>query len=57
MTEAMPFLQNYDITFLRPPTIPEGAFLLMPGAYKIDTIICMICLFLNRDTGYNERKR
>jgi len=36
---------------------PEGAFLLMPGAYKIDTIICMICLFLNRDTGYNERKR
>ena len=24
MTEAMPFLQKYDITFLRPPTIsPE----------------------------------
>ena len=22
MTEAMPFLQKYDITFLRPPTIP-----------------------------------
>ena len=21
MTEAMPFLQNYDITFLRPPAI------------------------------------
>ena len=21
MTEAMPFLQNYDITFLRPPPI------------------------------------
>ncbi len=21
MTEAMPFLQKYDITFLRPPTI------------------------------------
>ena len=24
MTEAMPFLQKYDITFLRPPTIPAG---------------------------------
>lgn len=24
MTEAMPFLQKYDITFLRPPTIPPG---------------------------------
>lgn len=23
MTEAMPFLQKYDITFLRPPPIPE----------------------------------
>ena len=26
MTEAMPFLQKHDITFLRPPTIPAGAF-------------------------------
>ena len=26
MTEAMPFLQKYDITFLRPPTICRGAF-------------------------------
>lgn len=25
MTEAMPFLQKYDITFLRPPTILPGA--------------------------------
>ena len=24
MTEAMPFLQKYDITFLRPPAIPAG---------------------------------
>lgn len=24
MTEAMPFLQKYDITFLRPPTILAG---------------------------------
>jgi len=27
MTEAMPFLQKYDITFLRPPTIRSGGFL------------------------------
>ena len=24
MTEAMPFLQKYDITFLRPPTFWSG---------------------------------
>lgn len=30
MTEAMPFLQKYDITFLRPPTIePESFFFLI----------------------------
>ena len=26
MTEAMPFLQKYDITFLRPPPIWEWSF-------------------------------
>lgn len=26
MTEAMPFLQKYDITFLRPPAIVHGLF-------------------------------
>ncbi len=26
MTEAMPFLQKNDITFLRPPTIRRGRF-------------------------------
>lgn len=26
MTEAMPFLQKYDITFLRPPPIAGGLF-------------------------------
>lgn len=30
MTEAMPFLQKYDITFLRPPTIYAGSFLYNP---------------------------
>ena len=29
MTEAMPFLQKYDITFLRPPSIAEGILLLL----------------------------
>ena len=32
-------------------------FLVMPGAYKIDTISCMTGLFLKGDTGYNRRKR
>ena len=27
MTEAMPFLQKYDITFLRPLPISSGGFL------------------------------
>ena len=29
MTEAMPFLQKYDITFLRPPTIKAAVFLFL----------------------------
>ena len=28
MTEGMPFLQKYDITFLRPPTILAGGLLI-----------------------------
>lgn len=31
MTEAMPFLQKYDITFLRPPTIIWGEFFRLYG--------------------------
>ena len=27
MTEAMPFLQKHDITFLRPPPIGRGSFI------------------------------
>ena len=30
MTEAMPFLQKYDITFLRPPTIWRRLFMCCP---------------------------
>jgi len=29
MTEAMPFLQKFDITFLRPPPISGGDFCLL----------------------------
>ena len=29
MTEAMPFLQKYDITFLRPLPIAAGGFLMI----------------------------
>lgn len=29
MTEAMPFLQKFDITFLRPPPIWSGLFIYM----------------------------
>lgn len=31
MTEAMPFLQKYDITFLRPPAISDRAFVAFPN--------------------------
>ena len=29
MTEATPFLQKYDITFLRPPPITPGTFYIL----------------------------
>lgn len=35
MTEAMPFLQKYDITFLRPPAIAAGLFV----AYYISLVV------------------
>ena len=34
MTEAMPFLQKYDITFLRPPTILQRALLIIILKYS-----------------------
>ena len=34
MTEAMPFLQKFDITFLRPPTIPAGYFFIKKETEK-----------------------
>lgn len=35
MTEAMPFLQKYDITFLRPPTIAGGVFFAITAAFDV----------------------
>ena len=40
MTEAMPFLQKYDITFLRPPTILAGEYFFrsLPGSRSLSPI-------------------
>ena len=35
MTEAMPFLQKFDITFLRPPTIEQGGFFFDEGMRRV----------------------
>ena len=35
MTEAMPFLQKCDITFLRPPPIRHGSFFFYRAAFSI----------------------
>ena len=43
MTEAMPFLQKYDITFLRPPTILPVLFLI---------VICLISAVELCDAGH-----
>ena len=40
MTEAMPFLQKYDITFLRPPTISAGLFFVSASATERTRDLC-----------------
>ena len=35
MTEAMPFLQKFDITFLRPPLILEGGIFIFSFHYFV----------------------
>ena len=40
MTEAMPFLQKYDITFLRPPTIRRGLYI-----QKVQALFCVALRF------------
>ncbi len=48
MTEAMPFLQKFDITFLRPPTIPAGLLRSQgghrPGSVQIKAAVMMLIL-------------
>ena len=46
MTEAMPFLQKYDITFLRPPTIQSAAFLTKEPSRsaKADRLGSFVCM-------------
>lgn len=36
MTEAMPFLQKHDITFLRPPPITAGIVIYMENLMLIE---------------------
>lgn len=43
MTEAMPFLQKYDITFLRPPTIGAGWNIKEPPAHTDKRKESMMC--------------
>ena len=35
MTEAMPFLQKYDITFLRPPTILAASLMCLQETFSL----------------------
>ena len=41
MTEAMPFLQKFDITFLRPPTISPGLFFILSPPFMH---LCMVIM-------------
>ena len=44
MTEATPFLQKYDITFLRPPSILPGQFLIIQIIlFLSDVAFCFQC--------------
>ena len=50
MTEAMPFLQKYDITFLRPPTIRRGIFILFLSFF-LSSLLPPAGYFLSRKAG------
>lgn len=39
MTEAMPFLQKHDITFLRPPPIERGIIFGADGGGRTRTVL------------------
>lgn len=42
MTKAMPFLQKYDITFLRPPTITPGASIFLPVSSLLGALFVIL---------------
>ena len=42
MTEAMPFLRKYDITFLCPPTIPGRTSLALRGILLLS--LCVLAI-------------
>ena len=44
MTEAMPFLRKYDITFLCPPTIPGRTSLALRGILLLSLCVLAICI-------------
>ena len=54
MTEAMPFLQKYDITFLRPPTIWPGDIYL-PLSYLQIRVVETGKSGILRERGYEAR--
>ena len=52
MTEAMPFLQKYDITFLRPPTIRRGELLC---CWVQPLFRSIFVLFVSPRSGWTQR--
>ena len=49
MTEAMPFLQKYDITFLRPPTIMSGLLVFVGLSGSGGDILHVAICAMNRE--------
>ncbi|GEM_PF-6045192 len=49
MTEAMPFLQKYDITFLRPPTNSRRAFYML-SFYLTSLLYAAFCASRGKTT-------
>ena len=49
MTEAMPFLQKFDITFLRPPTIWAASFCLRSSGLFMRSALILSYFFKSRE--------
>ena len=63
MTEAMPFLQNYDITFLRPPVICGGVEVFMDETrgrlqlYRIRNVCGESKIFYSTTDKWDKHKK